>query len=92
MTKYKIVRYFFNGGSETIKTGLTLEEAQAHCRDPETSSQTCTLPENKAITEKYGPWFDGYEEVNKTVKRSLMRDICAMQSENILNGTKCYKG
>jgi hypothetical protein len=46
----------------TIKTDLTLEEAQAHCQDPETSSSTYTLAKNKRITERKGPWFDGYEK------------------------------
>lgn len=45
-----------------VKRGLTLEEAQEHCSDPETSSSTCELPENVERTETYGPWFDGYEE------------------------------
>jgi hypothetical protein len=37
---YKIVRSYFRGGKRTIARGLTLQEAQAHCRDPETSSKT----------------------------------------------------
>lgn len=62
---YKIVRMYFRDTrkNRTIKTGLTLEQAQAHCRDPETSSSTCTLPKNVARTKNMGPWFDGYEEV-----------------------------
>ncbi len=65
---YKIVRIYFNGGSSgfrkrrTIATGLTLEQAQAHCQDPETSSSKCTRADRKRITERNGPWFDGYEE------------------------------
>jgi hypothetical protein len=59
---YKIVRSFFNGGSQVIHEGLTLEEARAHCKDPETSSSTCRLPENRRRTELNGPWFDGYDE------------------------------
>lgn len=66
---YKIVRHFFNGGSQgsgsytrTIKTGLTLEEAQAHCKDPETSSRTATKSKARQRTRQRGPWFDGYEE------------------------------
>lgn len=62
MTTYKIVRMYFKGGSRTIKTGLTLEQAQAHCSDPETSSSTCTKSVNKARTRAKGPWFDGYTE------------------------------
>ena len=61
---YKVVRMYFNDDipKRTIKTGLTLEEAQAHCNDPETSSRTATSAEAKRRTERYGPWFDGYEE------------------------------
>ena len=61
---YKIVRMYFNkpGQRRTIDTRLTLEEAQAHCSDPETSSDTCTSAASKAITRRNGAWFDGYEE------------------------------
>lgn len=53
-TRYCIVRFFYpnaNGNSEEsqiIDTGLTLEEAQAHCQDP--------------TTREEGKWFDGYTE------------------------------
>ena len=58
---YKIVRSYMGAiRSITIKTGLTLEEAQAHCRDLETSSSTCTEERNIQHTEAFGPWFDGY--------------------------------
>lgn len=62
---YKIVRLYLNGRKNTIKTGLTLEEAQAHCRDPETSSKTCTRRDRVRITQSRGPWFDSYEECRK---------------------------
>lgn len=40
---YKIVRFYYNGAPRrTIKTGLTLEQAQARCNNPETSSKTAT--------------------------------------------------
>lgn len=45
-----------------IITGLTLEEAQEHCSDPETSSSTATTPEAHAVTAEYGDWFDCYYE------------------------------
>lgn len=61
-TLYKIVRHFMNHGNRTIHTGLTLEEAQTHCKDPETSSSTATSSKAKARTRKFGPWFDGYTE------------------------------
>ena len=58
MTAYKIVRRWRddNARREVIATGLTLAEAQEHCRDPETSSSTASDPGDD------GPWFDGYEE------------------------------
>lgn len=59
---YKIVRFYFRGKKHTIERGLTLEEAQAHCNDPETSSRTCKKAENVRRTTTLGPWFDGYTE------------------------------
>ena len=57
---YKIVRHYFDSdrSRRTIQRGLTLEEAQAHCRDPETSSSTCTSKAGKATTRRMGEWFD----------------------------------
>jgi hypothetical protein len=44
---YKIIRMRVNGRSRTIKRGLSLEEAQAHCKREDT----------------HGPgWFDGYDQ------------------------------
>lgn len=47
MTTYKIIRFRFKGSNKTIKTGLTLEEAQAHCQREDTHGEG---------------WFDGYDE------------------------------
>jgi hypothetical protein len=58
---YKIVRMYFKGGKRVVKRNLTLEEAQEHCSDKETSSSTCTKSENVRRTKQMGPWFDGYE-------------------------------
>lgn len=46
---YKIVRFYRdeNTPSRTIKEGLTLEQAQAHCKRPDTRGEG---------------WFDGYTE------------------------------
>ena len=47
---YKIVRSYaphLDKTSRIICRGLTLEEAQAHCRNPK--------------TRKAGVWFDGYD-------------------------------
>jgi hypothetical protein len=58
---YKIVRHYFNKSiKRTIATRLTLEQAQAHCSNPETSSSTCTSARARAITRRNGSWFDGY--------------------------------
>lgn len=60
---YKIVRMFRDSNKRMIvKTGLSLEEAQEHCRDPETSSSTATGLVEQSLTRNFGPWFDGYEE------------------------------
>jgi hypothetical protein len=48
---YKIVRFYRHDKPAcTIKTGLTLEQAQAHCRD-----ETTSTPD----------FFDGYENAFK---------------------------
>lgn len=64
METYRIRRFFMNRRSRRVPnlSGLTLEQARAHCADPETSSKTCTKSTGKARTRMYGPWFDGYEE------------------------------
>lgn len=62
MDTYKIVRMYFKGKRKTVATGLSLEAAQAHCRNPETSSRTATGSKAQARTRKHGPWFDGYEQ------------------------------
>lgn len=56
---------------EIIKTDLTLEEAQAHCKDPETSSSTCTSEWGKALTEKYGVWMDTFRAYKREPDRSI---------------------
>ena len=62
MTTYKIVRFYQDDDSddEVIATGLTLEQAQAHCEDPETTSSATRAAE--AVTRRAGNWFDGYIE------------------------------
>jgi len=60
---YKIIRMYRDSHKRrTIDANLTLAEAQAHCRDPETSSSTCTTSTGRKRTKQHGPWFDGYEE------------------------------
>jgi len=64
MSTYRIVRFFKKGqpSRRIIKRGLTLEEAQEHCRDPETSSSTCKKSVGTRRTASVGDWFDGYEK------------------------------
>lgn len=61
---YKIRRFHFRDSEPTVtlKRGLTLEEAQEHCSDPETSSSTCTRSDAVMYFEEHGPFFDGYDE------------------------------
>lgn len=58
---YKIVRKFQNSGRAYILfRNQTLAMAQGHCKNPETSSRTCTKAEGKRRTRRSGPWFDCY--------------------------------
>jgi len=61
---YDVIRFYFDrpGQHRRILTRVTLEEAQRHCADPETSSSTATSAAAKARTRRMGPWFDGYTE------------------------------
>ena len=55
MTTYNIVRFYADDRERRIvQTGLSLEDAQSHCQDPETSSRTTTTDDES------GDWFDGY--------------------------------
>tara|TARA_B110000483_G_C17848841_1_gene409553 strand:+ start:128 stop:382 length:255 start_codon:yes stop_codon:yes gene_type:complete len=55
MKTYSIIRFYREGETEnkTIKTGLTLEEAQEHCQDPDTEC---------------AEYFDGYEGEESEVR------------------------
>ncbi len=63
---YNIVRFYHNHPNGTVRqvieSRVTLEDAQAHCKDPETSSSTCTGQIGRRRTQQVGDWFDGYEE------------------------------
>lgn len=61
---YRIMRKHYRSEIETeiIKTGLTLDEAQEHCNDPETSSKTCKSRMALEYTRMHGDWFDCYTE------------------------------
>jgi hypothetical protein len=51
MDRYKIIRFFaphLKRKNKVMDTGLTLEEAQEHCSDPDSKSA--------------GVFFDGYEK------------------------------
>jgi len=60
MTTYKIVRFHELKYAETIKSGLTLKQAQKHCNHPETSSSTGTGKQATLYTRMNGHWFDGW--------------------------------
>jgi hypothetical protein len=62
---YEIVRFYQRSDieSEIINTRCTLEEAQDHCNNPETSWKTCTTEEGEERTRTCGYWFDGYRKI-----------------------------
>jgi hypothetical protein len=49
MQKYKVIRFTFDRADVVVKCGMTLEEAQKHCRGEDTHGDG---------------WFDGYEKDN----------------------------
>ena len=57
MPTYKIVRFHFDTDHpdhrRVVRRGLTLEEAQEHCNDPDTAGGS---------TVDRSAWFDGYEQ------------------------------
>jgi hypothetical protein len=58
---YRIVRKYFGKHEDRVLVeGLTLEEAQEHCSDPDTSSRSCWSEEAVEHTAQFGPWFDCY--------------------------------
>lgn len=64
MSYYKVVRHYERGNRRLIIKRCTLEEAQAHCRDPESSSRTAHSATARTRTRYLGRWFDGYEKVS----------------------------
>ncbi len=57
-TTYKVIRFYQDERERrTLSTGHTLAEVQAHCKDTETNSKTCTDPSAES-----GVWFDGWTE------------------------------
>lgn len=62
---YRIRRMFQRADlpAYTVRTVETIEEARAHCQDPETSSATCKGAAGLAQLRKDGPWFDGFEVI-----------------------------
>ena len=56
--------FFEDINNRTIQTGLTLEEAQEHCQDKETSATTASQAALDIELKKSGSvkWFDGYSE------------------------------
>ncbi len=61
---YTIIRNYFHksGHGRIIARGLSLEQAQTWCHDPETSSSTCKSKVGKARTRRIGAWFDSYTD------------------------------
>jgi hypothetical protein len=91
MTTYRTVLLRFNGEPiytgwpGVLRAGLSLEQAQAICRNPETSSTTTTSAKH---LKRYGDkWFVGYEEDkpktrNRYRQASMRAALEAMYGEN----------
>jgi hypothetical protein len=58
MDSYKIMRFRREGGSTVVQTGLTLEQAQAHCQREDTHGDG---------------WFDGYDLESPTAEQQAER-------------------
>jgi len=68
MTTYNVIRFRFDGEREVIETGLTLEEAQAHCQREDTHGEG---------------WFDGYEEASDAAPSgTLYTDTTCIEAVN----------
>lgn len=61
---YKIIRFYADKKieAEVIETGLSLEEVQERCSDPEASSRRCESAEGILRMAQCGPWFEGWVE------------------------------
>jgi hypothetical protein len=61
---YKVFRKFFKTGRKfTLIPSCSLEVAQAHCKNPESSSSKCTSKNAKRRTALYGNWMDCYTAI-----------------------------
>ena len=59
MNNHKIIRYFsISQRTHTVKKDLTLAQAQAHIRNPDSSSHSCTDRAGLMRTKKLGAWYD----------------------------------
>lgn len=69
MPLYNIERHYKDAPSgikrRILERNVTLEEAQAHCKDPETSSSTATKRSAVRRTKILGAWFDGFTQVGE---------------------------
>lgn len=61
--RYRIVRFYSDGGRRVLRTNVTVDEAKAWCLSPESSCQTCTTPWKRRYTARVGKWFDGWQEL-----------------------------
>lgn len=57
---YIIVRFMESGYHYILETGVSLKEAHAHCKNPNSSSATAN--EQALADGPSGRWFDGYQE------------------------------
>jgi len=63
-TKYVIIRKFHKtpGQNMIIKRGVSLQDAKAHCTNPEACSKTAADLTAHILTRHFGPWSDSYQQ------------------------------
>ena len=84
---YKIIRGYQNSyDRRVIEHGLTLDEARDHCRDPESSSRTCTTAAKKAITRKQAAKELGISD--PTLRRILDGHLTATRRKLVADGER----
>lgn len=72
---------------EVLKRGLTLEEARAHCEDPEAASKTAKSRVAVEATKHLGDWFDSFtqEPGSAEITEYLRQWLLGSNHEDVYN-------
>jgi len=59
--KYRIIRHYQDRREiRVLRVKVTKEHAKEHCKNPESSSNTCSKPYNLKLKQRVGRYFDTY--------------------------------